>query len=327
MTPRPKKRKIALVTGGAGFIGSFLCEELLNLGHTVLAVDNLSTGSLNNIRHLKKNKKFFFEVGNIMDVKLMDELVSQSDIIFHLAAAVGVKLIIEKPVDTIQTNIVGTETVLKLANKYDKKVILASTSEVYGKNNKTPFKETDDSVYGPTIKSRWSYACSKAVDEFLALAYHHEKKLKVVIVRLFNTIGARQTGQYGMVVPTFVKQALMGHDITVYGDGKQSRCFSNVMDVVNAIIKLSDTKDAIGEVFNIGSQEEITIMQLAKQVKALCKSESNIKLISYDTAFARGFEDMQKRIPDISKIYKAIGYKPKIRLDETIHEIIEYYRK
>jgi UDP-glucose 4-epimerase len=262
-----------------------------------------------------------------MDAKLMEEMVAEASVIYHMAAAVGVRLIIEKPVDTIQTNILGTEIILKLANKYDKKVVIASTSEVYGKNNKTPFKETDDSVYGPTIKSRWSYACSKAIDEFLSLAYHHEKKLPIVIVRLFNTIGPRQTGQYGMVVPTFVKQALMGHDITVFGDGKQTRCFTHVNDVVGAVIALSEKADAVGQVFNIGSKEEVSIIDLAKKVKSMCSSQSKIKFITYDSAFERGFEDMLKRVPDISKAARVIGYKPKISLEQTIKDIIEYYKK
>ncbi len=326
MTPK-KKKKTALVTGGAGFIGSFLAEELLKCGYKVRVVDNLSTGSLANIKHLENNSDFIFETGNIMDKNLMDQMVAACDIMFHLAAAVGVRLIIEKPVDTIETNILGSEIILKLANKYDKKVIMASTSEVYGKNNKVPFKETDDSVYGPTIKSRWSYACSKAVDEFLSLAYYHEKKLPVVIVRLFNTIGPRQTGQYGMVVPTFVKQALMGHDITVFGDGKQTRCFTNVRDVVWAIINLSEKPQAEGKVYNIGSREEISIRDLAKKIKAMCESSSKIIQIPYDSAFARGFEDMHRRVPDISKVAKEIGYKPKISLEQSILEIIDFYKR
>jgi len=234
----PKKKKTALVTGGAGFIGSFLAEELLSRGYRVYAIDNLSTGSLDNIEHIRDNPNFIFEVGTILDETLMEQLISACDIVYHLAAAVGVRLIIEKPVDTIETNVLGTETILKLANKYDKKVLITSTSEVYGKNEKIPFKETNDSVYGPTVKSRWSYACSKAIDEFLALAYYREKKLQVVIVRLFNTIGPRQTGQYGMVVPTFIKQALLGHDITVFGDGKQTRSFTDVRDVTRALADL-----------------------------------------------------------------------------------------
>jgi UDP-glucose 4-epimerase len=257
----------------------------------------------------------------------MDSLIRQSGIIFHLAAAVGVRLIIEKPVDTIKTNILGTENILKYANKYNVKVVIASTSEVYGKNDKVPFKEEDDSVYGPTTKSRWSYACSKAIDEFLALAYFHEKKLPVIIVRLFNTIGPRQTGQYGMVVPTFVKQALLKHDITVFGDGKQARCFANVRDVVRAITELAEKKDVEGQVYNIGSQEKITIRDLAKKVKSLCNSQSKIVSIPYDDAFEKGFEDMSQRMPDTRKLKKEIGFAPTTSLDDTIKEIIAYYKR
>lgn len=325
MTPR--KKKTALVTGGAGFIGSFLCEELLENGYRVFAVDNLSTGSLDNIRHLKKDPNFEFEVGNIMSKKLMEKHIVNSDYIFHLAAAVGVKLIIEKPVDTIQTNVIGTEVILKLANRYSKKVLIASTSEVYGKSNKTPFKETNDSVYGPTTKSRWSYACSKAVDEFLSLAYYHEKKLQVTIVRLFNTIGPRQTGMYGMVVPTFVKQALLGHDITVFDDGKQTRSFTDVRDVIGALIKLINTTKAYGEVFNIGNNNEVSINYLAELVKKMTGSSSKVVHIPYDKAYEKGFEDMRRRVPDISKSKSLIGFQPTIKLEESIKDIIEYYKK
>ncbi|MCD6163366.1 MAG: GDP-mannose 4,6-dehydratase [candidate division Zixibacteria bacterium] len=325
MTPR--KKKTALVTGGAGFIGSFLCEELLEQGYRVFAVDNLSTGSLDNIRHLKKDSNFEFEVGNIMSKKLMEKLIINSDSIFHLAAAVGVKLIIEKPVDTIQTNIIGTEVILKLANRYNKKVLIASTSEVYGKSDKIPFKETNDSVYGPTTKSRWSYACSKAVDEFLSLAYYHEKKLKAAIVRLFNTIGPRQTGQYGMVVPTFVKQALLGHDITVFDDGKQTRSFTDVRDVIGALIKLINNANAYGEVFNIGNNNEVSINHLAELVKKMTVSSSKVVHIPYDKAYEKGFEDMRKRVPDISKAKSLIGFQPTIKLEESIKDIIEYHKK
>jgi len=324
---KAKKRKSALITGGAGFIGSYLAEDLLNRGYKVFAVDNLSTGSLDNIVHLQNNPNFVFEVGNIMDEELMEELVLACDMIFHLAAAVGVKLIIEKPVDTIETNVLGTEIVLHLANKYEKAVLITSTSEVYGKNEKIPFKENDDSVYGPTSKSRWSYACSKAVDEFLALAYYHEKKLPVVIVRLFNTIGPRQTGQYGMVVPTLVKQALLGHDMTVFSDGKQTRCFTDVRDVTGALIDLISTHKAFGEVFNIGNNKDISIIKLAELIKKMTDSKSKIIYISYDKAFTKGFEDMKKRLPDTSKANALIGFKPKIKLEESLTDIIEYYKK
>ncbi|OGC90385.1 MAG: nucleoside-diphosphate sugar epimerase [candidate division Zixibacteria bacterium RBG_16_53_22] len=316
-----------LITGGAGFIGSHLAEKLLEQGHHVFAVDNLSTGKLENIVHLRGNPEFEFFAGTIMDEILMAEMISQCETIFHLAAAVGVRLIIDKPVDTIETNIMGSEIVLKLANRRKRKVIITSTSEVYGKNEQVPFKESDDSVYGPTVKSRWSYACSKAIDEFLALAYYREKKLPVVIVRLFNTIGARQTGEYGMVVPTFVKQALMGHPLTVFGDGSQSRCFTNVRDVVRAMVSLAENPEAVGQVYNIGSSEVITINDLACRVKELCGSKSEIQYIPYDKAFEAGFEDMYQRVPDLLKIHDAIGYKPMISLDQSIQEIIEYYKR
>jgi UDP-glucose 4-epimerase len=323
----PKKKKAALVTGGAGFIGSFLAEELLAQGYKVYAIDNLSTGSLDNVKHLREHPDFNFVVGSIMDEPLMERLVAATDMIFHLAAAVGVRLIIEKPVDTMETNILGTSIVLKFANKYDKPILITSTSEVYGKNEKTPFKETDDSVYGPTIKSRWSYACSKAADEFLSLAYFHEKKLQVAIVRLFNTIGPRQTGRYGMVVPTFVKQALMGHDITVYSDGKQTRSFCDVRDVTPALVILINAPKAYGEVFNIGNASEISILRLAEMIKKMTESDSKIVHVPYDKAFERGFEDMRKRVPDITKAKNAIGFQPKIKLEQTIKDIITFYRK
>lgn len=316
-----------LITGGAGFVGSYLSEELLSRGYSVTAIDNLSTGRLENIAHIKNNPDFDFVTGTIMNEEIMDELVAQSEVVFHLAAAVGVRLIIEKPVETIETNILGTEIIYKLVNKHKKKVVITSTSEIYGKNNEIPFRETADSVYGPTIKSRWSYACSKAIDEFLGLAYYHEKKLPVVIVRLFNTVGPRQTGTYGMVVPTFVQQALLGHSLTVYGSGEQTRCFANVKDIVWAIAQLAETPPAVGEVYNIGTTEMISIMELAEKVKKLSNSNSEIVKISYDEAYETGFEDMQQRMPDISKIEKAIGFKPKIKLEKTIKEIIEYFKE
>ncbi len=323
----PKKKKTALITGGAGFIGSFLAEELIGQGYRVLVIDNLSTGSLDNVRHLRGNPDFQLVVGSIMDENIMDNLISEADMIFHLAAAVGVRLIIERPVDTIETNILGTHTVLKIANKYDRPVLVTSTSEVYGKNEKVPFKETDDSVYGPTVKSRWSYACSKAADEFLSLAYYHEKKLRVVIVRLFNTIGPRQTGQYGMVVPTFIKQALLGHDITVYGDGRQTRSFCDVRDITPALIALINNQKAFGEVFNLGNDHEISIGRLAEMIKRLTGSNARIVSIPYDKAFERGFEDMRKRVPDTTKARNLIGFQPRIRLEQTLRDIITYYRK
>jgi len=316
-----------LITGGAGFIGSHLAEELLRQGEEVYVIDNLSTGRLENIRHLAANPRFHITIDTILDEKAVEELVSKCEVVFHLAAAVGVRLIIEKPVDTIETNILGTEIVLKAANKFKRKVILTSTSEVYGKNSKVPFREDDDSVYGPTTKSRWSYACSKAIDEFLALAYFHEKKLPVVIARLFNTIGPRQTGTYGMVVPSFVQQALLSHLITVYGDGRQSRSFTYVTDVVSALIGLSEHPKAVGEVFNVGNGREVTINQLAILVKRMTNSKSRICHIPYETAFEKGFEDMKRRVPDISKLSHLIGFKPKMSLEEGLERIIAYYRE
>jgi UDP-glucose 4-epimerase len=316
-----------LITGGAGFIGSHLAEELLRQGEEVYVIDNLSTGRLENIKHLAANPRFHITIETILEEKAVEELTRKCELIFHLAAAVGVRLIIEKPVDTIETNILGTEIVLKSANKFKRKVILASTSEVYGKNSKVPFREEDDSVYGPTIKSRWSYACSKAIDEFLALAYFHEKKLPVVIARLFNTIGPRQTGRYGMVVPSFIQQALLSHPITVYGDGKQSRSFTHVTDVVSALIGLSEHPKAVGEVFNVGNEREITIERLALLIKKMAHSKSKIVYIPYDKAFEKGFEDMNRRVPDITKINHLIGYKPGVNLEESLEKIIDYYRE
>jgi UDP-glucose 4-epimerase len=316
-----------LITGGAGFIGSHLAEELLRQGEEVYVIDNLSTGRLENIKHLAANPHFHITIETILEEKTVEELIKKCELIFHLAAAVGVRLIIEKPVDTIETNILGTEIVLKSANKFKRKVILASTSEVYGKNSKIPFREEDDSVYGPTTKSRWSYACSKAIDEFLALAYFHEKKLPVVIARLFNTIGPRQTGRYGMVVPSFIQQALLSHPVTVYGDGKQSRSFTHVTDVVSALIGLSEHPKAVGEVFNVGNGREITIERLAILIKKMTNSKSKIVYIPYDKAFEKGFEDMIRRVPDITKINHLIGYKPEVNLEESLEKIIDYYRE
>ena len=316
-----------LITGGAGFIGSHLAERLLSRGDEVYVIDNLSTGKLENIAHLRRNPNFHFTLGSISEEHLLYPLVEKCDIVYHLAAAVGVRLIIEKPVETIETNILGTEMVLKVANQYKKKVIIASTSEVYGKTSKVPFRENDDSVYGPTTKSRWSYACSKAIDEFLALAYFHEKKLPIVILRLFNTIGPRQTGKYGMVVPTFVQQALLIHPITVFGDGSQKRSFTYVDDVVTLTILLAEDRRAEGEVFNIGNGSEITIKELAHQVKQMTKSESEVVLVPYDQAYERGFEDMQRRVPDISKVDKYTGFHPRTTLPESLQKIIEYHRQ
>lgn len=315
----------ALITGGAGFIGSHLSEELLKRGEEVFVIDDLSTGSIENIEHLKSNPKFHYTIDTIKNEPLLAELVDRCDVVYHLAAAVGVKLIIESPVNTIETNIYGTELVLKCANKKKKKVMVASTSEVYGKNNNVPFKEDYDVVLGSTKNGRWSYACSKAIDEFLALAYWREKKLPVVVVRFFNTVGPRQTGRYGMVIPNFVKQALLGHPITVYGDGKQSRSFTYVGDVVKGITELMDNPKAVGEVFNIGHGKEITISELADMVKKITNSKSEIVYIPYDKAYEEGFEDMHRRSPDIAKINKLIGYKPTMDIKEILEKVVEYF--
>ncbi len=388
-----------LITGGAGFIGSHLAEELLRQGHDVSIIDDLSTGSIENIEHLKQQygaarstivrgrsfsvvgshshplppspalplphspapssshsptpplshssihplphspalpssgspalagsrPQFHYTIDTVMNVPLLAELVDQCDVIYHLAAAVGVKLIVESPVRTIETNVRGTEVVLELANKKKKKVFLASTSEVYGKASKVPFSEDDDLVMGPTVKGRWAYACSKALDEFLAIAYWKEKKLPVIVVRLFNTVGPRQVAQYGMVLPNFVKQALAGKPITVYGDGKQTRSFTYVEDVVDALIELAGCDGAVGQVFNIGNGREISIEALAQKVKTLTASGSEIQYLPYDQVYGEGFEDMPRRVPDISKIKSYIDWEPRVHLDEMIERVIKHY--
>ncbi len=316
----------ALITGGAGFLGSHLAEALIARGDSVYLLDNLSTGSIENIEHLKGDRRFHYAIDSVMNEPITAELIDRVDVVFHLAAAVGVRLIVESPVNTIETNVHGTEMVLKLANKKKKKVLVASTSEVYGKSEDVPFHEDADIVMGPTSKGRWSYACSKAIDEFLALAYHKEKHLPVVIVRLFNTVGPRQTGRYGMVIPNFVKQALLGHPITVYGDGTQSRCFTYVTDVVGALLKLADHDGAVGQVFNIGNdREEVTIEDLARRVKERTKSASAVVKVPYDEAYESGFEDMPRRVPDLGKVRALIGYEPKVHLDEILDKVIEYF--
>jgi UDP-glucose 4-epimerase len=316
-----------LITGGAGFIGSHLSEYLLDHGHRVFVIDDLSTGAIENVAHLKENPKFHYRIASIMDIPVAAELVDQADIVFHLAAAVGVRLIVESPVRTIETNIRGTEIILDLAHKKRKKVVITSTSEVYGKATKVPFSESDDLVLGPTDKARWSYACSKAIDEFLALAYWREKQLPVVVVRLFNTVGPRQTGLYGMVLPTFVRQALARRPITVFGDGRQSRCFCHVSDVVSALYRIALEEKAIGQVFNIGSDEEVSMMELAERVKKLADSDSEIRLIPYQEAYGTGFEDMPRRVPNISRVRELIGYKPTHGLNQIIASVIEYERR
>ena len=316
----------ALITGGAGFVGSHLAEALLARGDEVHVVDNLSTGSIENIEPLKGHDHFHYLIDSILNEPVLAELVDRVDVVFHLAAAVGVRLIVESPVNTIETNVHGTEMVLKLANKKRKKVLITSTSEVYGKANVVPFREDGDLVMGPTVKGRWSYACSKAIDEFLALAYHKEKRLPVVIVRLFNTVGPRQTGRYGMVIPNFVKQALLGHPLTVFGDGGQSRCFTYISDVVGALLRLAEAEGAVGEVFNIGNMGEVSIADLAAKVKALTGSCSPIHYIPYDQAYEAGFEDMPRRVPDITKIREFVGYEPKVQLDDIIRSVVEHMR-
>jgi UDP-glucose 4-epimerase len=316
----------ALVTGGAGFIGSHLAEALLNAGHEVDVIDNLSTGSIRNIDHLKIQPKFEYVIDTLTNEPLLAELIDRNDVVFHFAAAVGVKLIVEQPVHTIETNVHGTEVVLKHANKKKKLVFIASTSEVYGKNLEVPFREDADLVMGPTVKHRWAYACSKALDEFLALAYWKERGLPVIIVRFFNTVGPRQTGQYGMVLPSFVRQALTGEPITVFGDGKQQRSFTYVGDVVGCLLNLVKEKKAIGEVFNIGNSEEVTILKLAELVKARTGSKSEIVFVPYDKAYEAGFEDMPRRVPDLTKVRNLVGYEPKILLNEIITRVIEYFR-
>lgn len=313
-----------LITGGAGFIGSHLCELLVSQGNHVVAIDNLSTGRVENIRHLLPLSSFQFVRETILNAQVLDRLASQSDTIVHLAAAVGVKLIVEDPVYTINTNILGTEAVLNTANRYACKVLIASTSEVYGKGVKVPFCEEDDCLIGPTTHSRWAYAVSKQVDEFLGLAYQRQYGLPVVVMRIFNTVGPRQTGRYGMVVPRFVRRALKGEVLSVYGDGEQSRCFADVTDVTNAISRLAEHPDAVGQVFNVGNTEEITIRRLAERIIQLTGSRSSIEYVPYDEAYAPGFEDMRRRVPELEKISALIGYQPRYSLDETLQRVITY---
>lgn len=313
-----------LLTGGAGFIGSHLAEELLRNGGEVRVIDDLSTGSVKNIQHLKGQRGFGYVIDSVMNRPLMAELVDEVDVVFHLAAAVGVRLIVESPVRTIETNIKGAEIVLEAAMKKKKLVVIFSTSEVYGKSDCERFSETDDLILGPSYKGRWSYAASKLIDEFLALAYHKERKLPVVILRLFNTVGPRQTGRYGMVVPRFVQQARLGEPITVFGDGKQTRTFTHVKDAVWAIRKLAEHPRAVGEIFNIGGKEEVSIEQLAHRVKDVLGSRSPIVYVPYEEAYEEGFEDMRRRVPDISKAERLIGYEPKCSPEEIIRDVSEY---
>jgi UDP-glucose 4-epimerase len=317
----------ALLTGGAGFVGSHLSEALLDRGDQVQVLDDLSTGSIDNIQHLKEREGFAYVIDSVMNERLTAELIDRADVVFHLAAAVGVKLIVEEPVRTIETNVHGTEVVLKHASKKGKLVVIFSTSEVYGKSMAIPFGEDADLVIGPTSKHRWAYACSKAIDEFLALAYWKERQLPVIVARLFNTVGPRQTGQYGMVIPNFVRQALTGAPITVFGDGQQRRAFGYVGDVVGALIELVHEPQSVGQVFNIGNTQEISILDLARRIKELTGSVSDIVLVPYDEAYEEGFEDMPRRVPDLTKISSLVGYAPTVGLDEILSIVIAHMRE
>jgi len=322
--------KKALVTGGAGFIGSHLSEELLKQGYEVYALDDFSTGSINNIKGLLDDNKFHFTEGSVLDKATLSKLIDDVDVIFHLAAAVGVKYILENPLKSLRINIHGTDNVLELASRDKKKVVIASSSEIYGKNNAVPFKETDDRVLGSTHIPRWGYSSSKAVDEFLAFAYHRELGLPVVIVRFFNTVGPRQSSNYGMVIPVFVSRALRNEEITIFGDGRQSRCFAHVADVVDAVIKLSEHPDAVGHVFNIGSDDEITILDLANKIIKLTNSSSKIKFLPYNNVYSHvnsHFEDMRRRVPHLSRVKNLIGYSPRFNIDDILRDTIDYYSK
>jgi UDP-glucose 4-epimerase len=316
-----------LITGGAGFIGSHLAEKLLGLGHEVFIIDNLWTGRLSNIEKIQDHKKLHLVVDTILNESVMNELIFKIDHIYHLAAAVGVRNIMDHPVETLDINVKGTETVLRLANRFKKKVLIASTSEVYGKHVEHSLSEDDDRILGTVKKRRWAYACSKTLDEFQALAYFDEKKLPVVIARLFNTVGPRQTGQYGMVLPNFVQSALLGKPISVYGEGTQSRSFTYVNDVVGAITKLMDEPAAEGEIFNVGNNKEVTINELAQKVKEMTDSDSEIEHIPYEKAYGPGFEDMKRRCPNIKKINKLIGFKPSYDLEAMIQSVIDYFKE
>lgn len=316
-----------LITGGSGFIGSHLAESLLQQGHSVLVIDDLTTGAIENILHLKQHPLFQYTIDSVMNERLLAELVDSVDAVFHLAAVVGVRLVVDEPIRTIETNIHCTELVLEKASRKGKKVLLTSTSEIYGKSQQVPYSEEDDLVYGPTTMSRWSYAFSKGIDEFLALAYHKTRGVPVIIVRLFNTVGPRQTGRYGMVLPRFIQQALNGLPLTVYGDGSQMRCFCHVADVTRALMQLMAKDDCTGEVFNVGSDEEITILQLAEMIRRKINPEVKLQFVSYDRAYAAGFEDMQRRRPGLSKIRKAIGFKPEYTLEQTVDDVIRYTRE
>lgn len=316
----------SLVTGGAGFIGSHLAEELLRRGDEVHVVDDLSTGRFENVAHLSGNPRFHYVNGTILDDSVMSRLVERSDVVFHLAAAVGVRYVIENILRSLQINIRGTEVVLDAANRWKRKVVLFSSSEIYGRTNSGPFNEDHDRTFGPVTVSRWTYAAGKAIDEILALAYHREKRLPVVVIRCFNTCGPRQTGEYGMVVPRFVKQALVGAPLTVYGDGQQSRCFADVSDIVRGTLLLLERQEAEGDIFNLGSEVEISIEDLAKRIRTLAASDSRIEYIPYDQAYEPGFEDMRRRVPDIGKVRALTGYEPQVPLDQTLRGVIDYFK-
>jgi UDP-glucose 4-epimerase len=316
-----------LVTGGAGFIGSHLSEKLLELGNEVFIIDNLWSGRLVNLSRIQNNKSMHLVVDTVLNESVMNELIFKADHIYHLAASVGVRNIMDHPVETLDINVKGTETVLRLANRFKKKVLIASTSEIYGKHVQHALSEDDNRVMGPVKKRRWAYACSKTLDEFLALAYYDEKKLPVVIARLFNTVGPRQTGQYGMVLPTFVQSALLGKPITVFGDGTQSRSFTHVHDVVGALIKLMDEPRAEGDIFNVGNDHEVTIRDLAEKVKEMTGSTSEIEFIPYEKAYGPSFEDMERRCPNIEKIRNLIGFEPTFDLEAIVRSVIDYFQE
>jgi len=316
-----------LITGGSGFIGSHLAEKLIRDNNEVIIIDNLSTGSLLNLEKIKLSSKAEIHIDSIFNKKKMKELVQKCDQIYHLAAAVGVRLIVDNPVETIETNILGTDILIKLANQFNKKIFIASTSEVYGKNDSLPFNEDCNRVYGSTNIRRWAYAESKAIDEFLALAYHHEKRLPVIIGRLFNTVGPRQSGQYGMVIPRFIQQAMLNHSITVYGDGTQTRCFTHVYDSIEAMIGLMNSDNCIGEIYNIGSDNEISILNLAKKIIGITNSKSKIKIIPYFEAYEDGFEDMKRRVPDLSKLRKTIEFVPEYDIVDILKQTYNYFKQ
>ncbi len=317
----------ALVTGGAGFIGSHLTEELLERGSRVTVLDDLSTGGRENLRHLKGNEDLKFVLGTVLDYDVVDDLVSQADVVYHMAAAVGVRYVIDNPLASLRTNTKGTENVFEAANRHKRKVVLASTSEIYGKNEKESLSEDDDRVLGTTFISRWGYSCSKAFDEFLALAYWREKKLPVVILRFFNTCGPRQTGEYGMVIPRFVKAALLGHPLQVFGDGKQERCFSYIDDIVQGTLALAEHPKAEGEVFNLGSTQATTIEDLAQKIVEMTGGSSTIEYVPYERAYERGFEDLRRRVPNIDKAKQLVGFEPKVSLDDILRLVIEYFKE